>query len=201
MGQTPVDVSRGEPTVRVFVRPSSPAAPVDETLRRLQQLEAEGGIDALSVRVWPDAVPLSSDTVDTQVVQCYERFATWADREGMSIEPPFVVRTRHSSTTGETREVLTPPVLCLAIYENGTLASVYPRADEEGHRTVADAVEALGAGKFRPGATDGPESPGVDACPECGTDVVNVQGLETCHHCTWVVATGTDRKRTTATTR
>lgn len=146
MDQMTTGTPRGEFTVRMFVRPMSLAEPIDEKIHRLQQLEAEGVLDALVVQAWPDEVPLSSDHTGTDVVETYQRFAAWAAREDKSIEPSFDTRTRHSMVTDESREILTMPVMCLAVYDGEALRAVYPHTDEDGHHPVAAAIDALAGG-------------------------------------------------------
>ncbi|MFB6304865.1 MAG: HTH domain-containing protein [Haloferacaceae archaeon] len=178
MGTLRVPADGRECTVQAFVR-AERVGDIDEVLARLGRLAEAGVIDGLSVRTWPSAAPLSPD-VRAPTVDRYDRFAAWADREGKSLEPGFQVRTRSSDITGASRRVLTTPTACLAVYEGELLRSVFPHADDDGHHSVADAVDALEAGRFRPAG-----APRVDVCPDCGTGLVNVQGLLACADCAW----------------
>lgn len=154
------------PSVRVacHVRKSSLVAPVDSTLRTLDSLEVDGDIDSYTVGAWPAEVHVGEgDTPSTHsdVVALFEEFDAWAEQCGASIRPPFAVETRTSEITGESRDVLTTPVQCLAVYVDDALAEVLPhsagRAGDGETCTVADGlaflqendVEALvGAGRF-----------------------------------------------------
>lgn len=150
-----------EPTIHVacHARMGSFAAPVDETLRTLERLEAAGIIDEVTVDAWPAQVRLGTDGApQSTVVARFETFDAWADQWDVRIRPPFAVETRRSEITGETREVLTTPVQCLAIYLDGALQEVFPhtadRAGEGETYTVRDALallEARGNQPFGPG--------------------------------------------------
>lgn len=185
----------GVVTARVFVRASSWCDPVHATLRRLQRLDREGLLTDLRVQVWPAAVRRSPEAVETTVDEYYAQFAAWADREGKAIEPAFEVCPRHSRFTGESHEVLRPPMLCLALYEDDRLGAVFPHTDGDGVHTVADAVDALVDGDIPLLADDWSGSLPDGTCPACGGTVVDVQGLLACHDCDWVAAHPVARSR------
>lgn len=192
------------PSIRVacYVRKASLVAPVDETLRWLNRLEADGVIDEVMVDAWPGEVRLTDDPPHSDVVALFEAFDAWAGQWGVSIRPPFAVDTRHSEITGETREVLRTPVQCLAVYINGILTEVFPHtADRTGDGntyTVRDAlsllaeqhIQAFGAGQ--PPATPPSERTAApratkdsDSCPACATPLVTGQGVYACPDCDW----------------
>nr|WP_101296883.1 HTH domain-containing protein [Halegenticoccus soli] len=166
----------------MFVRPALCLDPVDTRLATLRSLEEDGVIDALLIRAWPEVLPLSAQSVYGEFLDAYERFADWADGHGLSIHPPFVVRTTTSTFTGETKTLLRTPVMCLAVYRDETLVGVYPHSTGESHRNVAEAISLLETGEFagRPRCSS-PATADTDACPECGGSLVNVQGIVVCH--------------------
>ncbi|MFB6080250.1 MAG: HTH domain-containing protein [Haloferacaceae archaeon] len=190
----------GDLTVQAFVRAGVLGESIDGQFRRLRTLETAGVIDALLVRVWPAAVRLSSDDAgpdvgETEVVELYRQFAAWADRANASIEPAFAVRHRCSAITGESCDVLTTPVMGLAIYGGDGLEAVFPHRADDGTHSVADAIDALADGRFRSTAADEAPPARDDTCPECGADVVDVQGIVLCRDCTWVSSRPSTRPR------
>jgi len=198
------------PHIRVacYVRKASLVAPVDETLRQLDCLEADGVVDEFAVDVWPAEVRLTDDSPHRDVVALFEEFDAWATQWDVSIRPPFAVDTRQSEVTGETREVLLTPVQCLAIYVNGILTEVFPHAaDRTGDGdvyTVRDALTLLdehdiqGFGAGQPPATPPDQRTAApwaavdpDRCPACATPLVTGQGVYACPDCEWTAtATG-----------
>lgn len=141
-----------EPDIHVacHARMGSFTAPVDETLRTLERLEAAAIIDELTLDAWPAHVRLGTDgALQSDVVARFQTFDAWADQWDVCIRPPFVVETRRSEITGETREVLVTPVQCLAIYVDGALQEVFPhtadRAGDGETYTVRDGLALLEA--------------------------------------------------------
>lgn len=110
--------------------------PVQGTGRKIEETldEAKDRVGAGSVEesVWSPEVPATSES---EAVEKYRRFSEWADRHGVSVEPPFEVRQRDSRFVGETNTVLVTPVLCLAVYFDDALLSVFPHTD--GNKTVS----------------------------------------------------------------
>lgn len=166
-------------TVTCFVRPSLLLEPVDSHIRTLREAEADGQIDALLLRSWPGQITLSDTGPASEGVEAFEQFTEWAYVEGVDIQPPFDVRRRDSTITGESREILVTPLCCLAVYVDSTLVGVYPHLDEGEPRSVTDAVAAIRTGEFRERATDLPTASTED-CPRCGEPVVNGQGVYGC---------------------
>lgn len=116
--------------VGCFVRTSSLVAPVDSTLRTLEDLDDGGLIDDITVDAWPAEVRLGNPGPYSDVVDLFEQFEAWAARWNVSICPPFATETHHSAITGDTREVLHTPVQCLAVYVNGVLMEVFPHSTD-----------------------------------------------------------------------
>lgn len=103
-------------TVSVYLRPSQLLEPIDTKLQTLQTLETEGAIDDLMIRAWPDEIMLTKQTPYTEAIDAFERMEAWAEYHGVSIRPPFAVRTTTSTITGDTCTVLSTPIMCLIIY-------------------------------------------------------------------------------------
>jgi hypothetical protein len=115
--------------------------PRTDVIDRLGRLASAGAVDDYEIRTWPDEIALSEHTRGSRVVETYRRFRAWADEAGTSIEPPFDRRTV-TSLVGRSEEVLTLPVMCLAVYDADGLRGVYPSDDGSGTRTVADYLDA-----------------------------------------------------------
>lgn len=77
---------------------------------------------------------------DSRVLGRYEEFAQWAAERGVSVTSPFEQRTV-LPLVGGSREILTVPMLCLAVYGDD-LRGVYPCTDGERTWSVTDALDA-----------------------------------------------------------
>ena len=88
-------------------------------INRLGRLRAAGVIEEFEVQTWPDEVVLSDGATTDDAVQTFERFERWADERGVSVRPAFDVRTL-SSLVGRSREVLTLPMMSLAVSADGS---------------------------------------------------------------------------------
>lgn len=175
-------------TVVCYARPSLLLDPIDSHVETLRTCEREGRIETLLVRSWPAQLPCSGETTDREGLEAFERFGDWADRAGVSIEPPFDVRTRSSAITGESREIVVTPLLCLALYDGNTLVGVYPHDDGGRTRDVSTTVAALRTGQLQTAVVESSVDRSVDSCPDCDERVVNGQGLCVCidDDCYWV---------------
>lgn len=122
--------------------------PRTEVIDRLSSLRADGAIEDFSVETWPDEVALSEHTEHARVVEVYKEYLTWASDHGVSITPPFQRRTA-SSLVGDTQDVLTVPVMCLAVYDDG-LCGVYPCTSEGETWSVPDYLDAYETTEGRP---------------------------------------------------
>ncbi len=135
------DAAAGE-GVRLLLWLRPPVAGVSTTLvDRLARLQAEGTIEGFDVECWPDEVSLSSDG-HPEVVGAFRRYERWAERNEVSLRPAFDVRSV-SPLIGAHRELLRLPAACLAAYENGDLARVFPCTDGDHTWTVEDCLDAL----------------------------------------------------------
>lgn len=108
---------------------------------RLGRLRATGTIDEFEVRTWPDEVVLSAETDPGEAVETFEQFEAWADDRGLSVRPAFDVKTV-SSIVGRTRELLTLPMMSLAVSVDGDLVGVFPCHDGERTWTIGDCLDA-----------------------------------------------------------
>lgn len=183
--------SQPEVAVETYTRPALLLEPVDAKIETLQTLDERGTIADLSVHSWPSEVSVGDRGMYDDVEETYRTFERWADANGVSIRPPFSMRTRESRFTDETATVLVTPVMSLAIYLDDRLAAVFPHTDDDVHLPVSEAVAALKAGDppvRRPVAAEPPEPDPLAAiargCAACGGTLVNVQGLLVCHDCT-----------------
>lgn len=144
--------------IELHVRADVPApgrhTDVVETLR---DLDANGRIDGYDVSTWPERATLSPGHPGVDVVDAYERFQSWASERGVSINPPFAVRTETRTLVGDEYAVLRTPTMCLAVYDGSRLAGVFPCVDDGTVHTVDDALETLeSATRTREPSTDEP---------------------------------------------
>lgn len=108
----------------------------------------------------------------------------WADERGVSIRPPFGVRTTTNTVTDDTRTTLRTPVMCLAVYAGDRLANVFPHSQGGDQYSVADAIAALETDDLEllP-STSVPSTRPPDRCPNCESLLTNVQGIGVCQNC------------------
>lgn len=182
----------GHICVDCYLRSASLAGPLDETLATVQGLVDDGTIDEVAVHTWPSTVVLSEETEHTDVVDTFRTFEAWAAQWNVSIEPPFGVESRTSRITGDEREVLVTPVLCLAVSVNGALREVFPHHADDTTYTVEDALTALAQGAVTVDTElTQPLTTPDDHCPWCEVPLETGQGLYACPDCDWVgIATG-----------
>lgn len=149
--------TRTERTVGLFLRPDPELgvegrkeAVVDE----LAALERAGVIDGTEVQVWGSSVrptgPLEGSEYHDRVLDRIGAFRGWLERSGARPEFTFGRREVSSSITGEQYFVVDLPSVCLAVYDGGELAGVYPHHDGETVVTVADALQRLAGGRDAP---------------------------------------------------
>ena len=182
------EIDTTDVTAACYVRAPMLLEPVDAHVETLRACEREGVLDGLVLRSWPEAVRLDADTPHREVVERFEEFERWADRQGVSVRPPFEVRTG-VSLTGERRERLVTPLVCLALYDEGRLLGVYPHSADGETYTIEDAIATVRTGEFpTPLATAerGADADADDDCPACDGSLVNGQGLFACTSCGWV---------------
>jgi len=137
-------------TVRLYVRADAPIVERRNALiSRLERLDQQNRIDDAHVHFWPRAVSLdlleaSEDSALPELVRSVE---AWAERHGRHDDPPFDVRTTHSTITGASDERLVLPTLCIATYRGGQLVDVAPCGDGDAARTVEDVLDTIATGE------------------------------------------------------
>lgn len=177
-------VRGGHVRVDCYVRTESISDPVEEHLGSLERLVDRGIVDVLDVHGWPKEVVLSEYTEHLDVVRTFRTFQEWAAQWAVHIDPPFELVVRSSEFTGEEREVLRTPSLCLAVSVDGRLREVFPHRTERQTYSVDDAIETL----ERCSSTDdvpAADRPADAGCPRCGTVLATGQGLYACDECGW----------------
>lgn len=176
-----------ETTIVCHARTPLVLDPIEERVERARDCEERTDlVDRVVVRSWPDTVRFDDDGPHREVLEEFRRFESWAERRGVSIRPPFETRTRTSVVEDDGVEVLVTPVLCLAVYRDERLVSVYPHSEGEETYTVADALDRLEADELpRPLEAAPPDLASTTSCPDCDADLVNGQGLFICPDCAW----------------
>lgn len=176
----------GPLTVACHVRAPMLMEPIDSHVETLSACEAEGTIDELLLRSWPDHVNRSGDGPNREVIDRFEAYEAWARRRGVSVRPPFEVREHTSTVTGEYHERLVTPLISLALYEDGQLFGVFPHSADGETYTVEDAIATLRTGEVpTPLTGDVERVVDPDRCPACEGRLVNGQGLFACGACGW----------------
>lgn len=189
--QHPEGTSGGRVVVDCFVRTDAISDPVEARVESLRALASDGIVDTLSVETWPAEVVLTPLTEGTSPVERFRTFERWAAQWGADIEPAFRRVTRRSDMTGETREVLRTPALCLAVRVDGRLREVFPHRSKDTTYTVGDAIEALESGLVAVDESVEDPTSSPDNCPDCDVPLATGQGLYACPDCGWAaVATG-----------
>lgn len=178
-----------EVTIGCYLRAPMLLEPVDAHVETLRACERDGTVGDLLVRSWPETVSLEASTQDGAVLDRFREFEAWAARSGVSVRPPFEIRERTSSVTGEYSERLVTPLLAVALYDGRELVGVYPHTADGETYTVEDAIATIRTGVVPTPLKSG-TAPVVadrpDDCPSCGGNLVNGQGLFSCSRCAWV---------------
>lgn len=175
-----------ETTIVCHARTPLVLDPVEERIERARACERTDLLDRVVVRSWPDTVRFDDDGPHREVLDEFGRFEEWARRRGVSIRPPFETRTRTSIVEDDDVEVLVTPVLCLAVYRDERLVAVFPHSDGEVTYTVEDALDRIEAEELpRPLEAAPPAVSSPKACPDCGGELLNGQGLFICPDCAW----------------
>lgn len=114
--------------------------PRTDVINRLGSLRAADAIADFEVETWPDELVV--EETDTRVASVVDAFREWAATAGVTLEPAFDQRTV-SPLVGRSREVLTLPMMAIAVYEDADLTAVYPHAEDGETRTVVDYLDGL----------------------------------------------------------
>lgn len=173
-----------ELTIAVYIRPQQLPEPIGAKIDTLQGLESADQIDGLTQHTWPETVTLSERAPQSDAIDVFARMEAWAEECGVSIRPPFSIRTTSSTLTDETRTRLTTPVMCLAVYVDDQLANVFPHSRNGDQYSVTDAITALRTDDLELFTVDPDTSASPpDRCPACRSRLTAVQGIGVCQGC------------------
>lgn len=149
--------------VELYARRSLPEIAAnrrDQVAGRLKQLADDGHVSEVEIHSWDKKVSIDAECREMDL---YEEFSTWATEVGVSLEPFFDTRNCYSMETGEKGDRLVFPALCVAVYRDDTLQSVYPHSTNDGSRSVMDCLRAIESARRQvPGRLDGNDSTPTD---------------------------------------
>lgn len=149
--------------VEFWIREDTPYCVHDvqeRTYERLQCLQEAGRIASVTSHLWNPIETTPKKTSQEHTAVYRERlseFKAWANEHSRSLTPGFKTRPISSLFAEEEQEVIVPPMLCLAVYKNDKLRSVFPNADGDCVHTVGDGLDRLES------ETDGSSIGGVTA--------------------------------------
>ncbi|WP_436927195.1 HTH domain-containing protein [Halosimplex amylolyticum] len=137
--------------VTVFVRSMLPplgAKGAQEALiRGLNELEADGELDEVSVEVTGDRLCLCETCVETDagssLLESVGELDGWGREFDASVSRFFERRELDSTISGETARALVPPRVAVALYCDGTLAGAFPCEMGDAAVATGDFVDAL----------------------------------------------------------
>lgn len=126
-------------------------------LQRLESLADAGHVDRVSRQAWThELTPDADDEWCETARAAYSRFFSWARENGRTLEPAFRTRTVRTMVSDESYDVIRFPILCVAVYVDGSLVHVAPSTDTttDSTDTVVDCIDDLEAtvGASRPKA-------------------------------------------------
>lgn len=144
------------PRIEVWARGLAPYGATNVRERvcdRLRQLKDEGKITDISMATWGeriDAAPVDArEAFVSPAQEAVTEFETWALEHSYSLQPAFETREIGLPVTGQRREVVVPPVVCLAVYDDSELQAVFPYSDGETVYTVSNCLDLLEADDTR----------------------------------------------------
>lgn len=118
---------------------------IEEIRDRVERLVATGTVDTMRVHDWNKCVRVSvQPRADTDAVECVERyrqFAEWAEEAGADLSPFFDVQREGRY------EVITFPILCVAVTSGDDLLAVAPCRIDGDAWTVPAYLDAMEAGE------------------------------------------------------
>lgn len=120
--------------------PTETEARQTSVLGRADALRQQGLVGNLDVRYWR-RLSTGTDPQEAAEIEAMER---WASEHGCTLAPCFDRHDRHSAFTGDD-SVVTLPVVCVAYWDDGELAGVYPHRGPCGNCTVADGLDRIEA--------------------------------------------------------
>jgi hypothetical protein len=141
---------RAELRVRAGVQPGS-QQPIRTIREELEDLVDAGHLDDVETIVWGRRIPLDPDHDEARtLLDTFQRFRGWALRNGAELAPAFRVHEVTSIDVDESYPVVTVPMACLALYDDGDVVAVYPHCRNGDVVTLQDGLDRL--------ATDAPEA-------------------------------------------
>lgn len=115
---------------------------------RVERLHEAGRIASFSHRSW-EPIEMTPDKTSTEHgVRCREKiaeFEAWARDRDVSLGAGFRTCTVSSMVADDRWTELVPPMLCLSVYEDGALETVFPHDDGDCVHTVTDGLSGLEA--------------------------------------------------------
>lgn len=149
--------------VELYARQSLPdiaANRRDQVAGRLKQLADNGHVSEVTIHNWDKKVHVDAECREMDL---YEEFLAWATEVGVGLEPFFDTRNCYSMETGEKGDQLVFPALCVAVYRDDTLQSVYPHSTNDGSRSVMDCLRTIESARRQvPSEFDDDGSPASD---------------------------------------
>lgn len=143
--------TRGNRRVDLHVRSLSPGgahSPQERVVDRLEQLDADGAIDAFTLTVWgtrfcPESAARRTDTGQF-VAERIDAFEEWASRAGVSLDPVFETRETGSLVTEDAQSAIVLPKMLLVEIDGSKVHHVAPHVADDGPHTIADRLTTLG---------------------------------------------------------
>jgi hypothetical protein len=141
---------------RLHVRETLPS-PVryrrEQVTDRLSALVADGALAEFDVVTWDKRIP-ADGSGDRELRDTYLALEDWAQDRDVSLAPFFATRECYSWETGERGTWVVLPALCLSVYEDDELTSVYPHRNGDTYHSVWSGIESLRGGDDREESTD-----------------------------------------------
>lgn len=137
----PEPMPTGTRRIELFVREGLPEATREHAhtlATALQDLADDGHIASASVATLPKRSPIGGEGENQQ----YVSFREWAHEADVMLSPFFDTRECYCSAISGWRTYRIAPAICMAVYEDETLAAVYPHRDEQTH-SIIDGIERL----------------------------------------------------------
>lgn len=134
--------------VTVWIREDAPTVyGQSDLVSRLHRLQATGLLSDVSIRIWGKRLTLDPNDIVSETGKeirlLISAFEHWADQNGLSLESAFR-RHSHSPLVSKTQQdIITLPVICLAVYDRGRLIGVFPCSNTDHTSTVEDCVAQL----------------------------------------------------------
>jgi len=136
--------------LELYVRTLSPPgarARQEETIERLQRLDADGVVDDVNVHVWGKQIDPTTAAADTEqgqfVLNRIAEFQQWALANNTTLDSFYQTRQQSSSITGEEHTTIVLPKMGLAEYHGSELAQVAPIDEGDDTYTVGDHLDDL----------------------------------------------------------